>query len=84
MNFASAHDHQRFFIERGLRRRSGGGCGSDQEALMRLPRTKIQVDARELFGTIPCCVAGGIATWLFDRAWQKEGIRIDLISGSQE
>lgn len=133
MNFASARDRRRFFIERGLRRRRHGGCGSDLEALMQLPRTEIQVNARELFGKISFCVVGGIATraymperstkdidflvsaddfegaeqrlreagysaiarrddllfpdsrlGLFGRAWQKEDIRIDLISSSQE
>jgi hypothetical protein len=132
MNFASARDRRRFFIERGLRRRSRGGRGSDLESLMKLPRTEIGVNARELLGAIPFCVVGGIATraymperstkdidflvspddfegteqrlraagysatarsddlsfsdsrlGLFGRAWQKENIRINLISSSQ-
>jgi hypothetical protein len=35
-------------------------------------------------GRFPVASPAALLTRLFDRAWQKEGIRIDLISGSQE
>lgn len=133
MNFKLARDRRRFFIERGLRRRTGGGRGSALESLMALPRTELRVNPKDLLGGIPFCVVGGVATraympermtkdldvlvsaddfetaetalreagytaiakhddlfftnsalGLFGRVWQKDDLRMDLISSRQD
>ncbi len=82
MNFGLARDRRRFFIERGLRRRTRGGRGGALDSLMGLPRTEIDVNARELFGTIPFCVVGGVAT----RAYMPERSTkdIDFLVGADD
>ncbi len=74
MDFRLARDRRRFFIERGLRRRTGGGRGSALESLMALPRTELRVNPEELLGGIPFCVIGGVAT----RAYMPERMTKDL------
>lgn len=67
MNFTLARDRRRFFITRGLRKRRFG-TGSDVAALMDLPREDLAVSPETLFGDIPFCVIGGVAT----RAYMPE------------
>lgn len=74
MNFELARDRRRFFIERGLRKRTRRASGSAPESLMELPRTEIGVDPRKLFGDIPFCVVGGVAT----RAYMPERFTKDV------
>lgn len=75
MNFSLARDRRRFFIERGLRKRAGGGGrGSALASLMALPRTELSVNLAELLGNVSFCVIGDVAT----RAYMPERATKDI------
>jgi hypothetical protein len=74
IDFRLARDRRRFFIQRGLRKRTGTGRGSDLEGLMALPRTEVAVNPRDILGDIPYCVVGGVAT----RAYMPERVTRDI------
>jgi hypothetical protein len=61
LDYRQARDRRRFYLQRGLRKRSRG-AGSDLRRLMELPREDILVRPQDLFGDVPVVVIGGVAT----------------------
>lgn len=75
LDFSTAANRRRFFLERGARRRTHGtGAGAALEFLMQLRREELNVSPEELFGDIPFCVVGGVAT----RAYMPERATKDI------
>lgn len=75
MDFRLARDRRRFFIERAQRRRGSIACNTAAlESLMKLPRTELPLNPKTLFGEIPVCVVGGVAT----RAYMPERTTKDI------
>ncbi|HEX3467601.1 MAG TPA: hypothetical protein VHT05_05930 [Candidatus Elarobacter sp.] len=72
-DFTTAAGRRRFYLERGLRRRSIG-AGSNMEMLMQSPRAMLFVTMDELFGDVPAAIVGGVAA----RAYAPERVTHDL------
>jgi len=72
-DYREAKDRRRFYLDRGLRKRSRG-AGSDLARLMELPRARVPMNFGDLFGEIPVMVVDGIAT----RAYAPERMTKDI------